>query len=307
MTEQEFQTKVQDVLVSLQHNNIVGKDVYAAHYTAATTPRLMLDSASSNLMRQYDGDYMNDPEEGRYLVEIMIEAAKKCKHQSKGDFVEHFSRLRNSRLLYSSYKKCTFLSSWTQTTVKKQNKDACDSLNHWRFYGQDGKGAAILIPMKNLALTFKNQLFKVEYGVDQRGGGSASGGRAAKVLLDLLIKRLDALQKTKAIAMKELETVIQEMHPLLFLFKSNEYVSEKEIRSIVHKTDYDSTQNVKFDTHRETEPSQAYVESAAGLITSGSIIYFGPKSNQKYAIELMGKAANRSLKIDVYLSNMPYR
>lgn len=50
--------------------------VYAAHYTRDTTPVLLLKDATTNAMRQYDGDYMNDPEEGRYLVDVIIRAAR---------------------------------------------------------------------------------------------------------------------------------------------------------------------------------------------------------------------------------------
>lgn len=95
---------------------------FAAHYTGAKTPKYLLHSAADNKMRQFDGDYMNDPEEGRYLVDVMIAAAQTCTHQHRGSFVERLTNLRNSRLLYSAYRKATFLSCWTITQIKPEQK-----------------------------------------------------------------------------------------------------------------------------------------------------------------------------------------
>lgn len=277
---------------------------YAAHYTGAKTPTFLLQSAADNKMRQFDGDYMNDPEEGRYLVDVMIAAAQACTHQHKGAFVERLTKLRESRLLYSAYRKATFLSCWTVTNIKPGLEDSSDSLNHWRFYGDDGRGSCLMVPLANLLPIFPNQLFHVTYGTEARGGGAAASQRPISQVKDGLTKRLNNMRKQYANAMKDLEEVIQATHPPLFLFKSSEYAAEREIRSIVHKDDYATASGVLFD---QREPKRAYIDGNPGLISDDSILYFGPKADHKQAIEVMGLAANLGVNLRVFVSSMPYR
>jgi hypothetical protein len=234
----------------------------------------------------------------------MILAAKNSTHQHASAFVERFTKLRTSRLLYTAYQKCTFISCWTTTFIKPGKEDASDSLNHWRFYGDDGKGACIIVPLANLLPIFPRQLFRVNYGIEARGGGAGAANRPIRQIKDALQSRLNSLRRSFGNAMEDLEQVIQAMHPLLFLYKSGEYTAESEVRSIVHKDGYAAGQGVIFDLRT---PSRAYVESAPGVISNGSIIYFGPKSDQTFAIEAMGHAANLPVEVKVFLSNMPYR
>ncbi|MBW8832631.1 MAG: hypothetical protein JF606_25185 [Burkholderiales bacterium] len=277
---------------------------FAAHYTGAQTPKSLLQSAADNKMRQFDGDYMNDPEEGRYLVDVMIAAAQACKHQHKGAFVERLTKLRESRLLYSAYRKATFLSCWTITQIKAGFEDSADSLNHWRFYGDDGRGSCLMIPLANLLPIFPNQLFRVTYGTESRGGGASAAARPIRQVKDGLTSRLNAMRQSYRNAMDDLEEVIQATHPLLFLFKSSEYSAEREVRSIVHKDDYATASGVLFD---QRDPKRAYIDGNPGLVSNGSILYFGPKADHKHAIEVMGLAANLGVTLRIFVSSMPYR
>lgn len=303
MRIEEYRAHINRLLERLRVDNAT-PDQYAAHYTYAQTPRLLLKSADTNRMRQFDGDYMNDPEEGRYVVDVMIAAAQDCNHQHKSVFVERLTKLRESRLLYSAYRKATFLSCWTITHIKPGLEDSSDSLNHWRFYGDDGKGACLMIPLENLVQIFPNQLFHVNYGTETRGGGAGAADRPIRQLKDGFKERLNSLRKSYGNAMEDLEELIQATHPLLFLFKSSEYESEREVRSIVHKPDYSRVSAVSFD---DREPKRAYIDGNVGLISNKSVLYFGPKADHKLAIEVMGLAANLQLDVRVYVSSMPYR
>lgn len=299
----EYRTHVDALLGRLSVAN-AGPGDYAAHYTNAQTPRYMLQSASDNKMRQFDGDYMNDPEEGRYVVDVMIAAAQACTHQYKGAFVERLTKLRESRLLYSAYRKATFLSCWTITQIKPGFEESSDSLNHWRFYGDDGKGSCLMVPLANLLPVFPNQLYHVTYGTESRGGGAAAAERPIRQLKDGLTNRLSSLRRSYNRAMQDLEEVIQATHPLLFLFKSSEYAAEREVRSIVHKPDYAKASGVLFD---QREPKRAYIDGNPGLVSNKSILYFGPKADHKHAIEVMGLAADLGIDLRVFVSSMPYR
>jgi hypothetical protein len=299
----QYKQHVQLLMDSLRVNT-AKPDEYAAHYTKADTPTFLLQSATENKMRQYDGDYMNDPEEGRYVVDVMIAAAQECTHQHKGVFVEKLTKLRESRLLYSAYKKATFLSCWTITQIKPGSEDSSDSLNHWRFYGDDGKGACLMVPLENLLPVFPNQLFRVTYGTETRGGGASGSLRPIVRVKEGVIERLNSLRKTLSNALEDLDELIEATHPLLFLFKSSEYAAEREVRSVVNTNDYATASGVIFDNR---EPKRAYLEGNLGLISSNSILYYGPKSNQYKAIETMGLAANLGIDLKVYVSSMPYR
>jgi len=303
MNANQYSNHINNILEKLKVSEAKPVE-YAAHYTGALTPKLLLAKREDNKMRQFDGDYMNDPEEGRYLVDVMIAAAQACNHQYKGDFVERLTKLRESRLLYSAYRKATFLSCWTIKEIKAGSEDSSDSLNHWRFYGHDGQGSCLMVPLSSLINTFPNQLFKVVYGTEARGGGANAAERPIQQVKTHLTSRLNELRKTRANAMQDLEEVIQATHPLLFLFKSSEYAAEKEVRSIVHKDSYAKLAGVHFD---ERSPQRAYIEGEQGLISNNSILYFGPKADHKHAIEVMGLAANLELDIQVFVSSMPYR
>lgn len=300
----DYRTHVDSILSQLRVQT-AETDQYAAHYTSALTPKYLLASSDANMMRQYDGDYMNDPEEGRYLVDVMISAAASCDHKHKGLFVEYLSKLRESKLLYSAYHKATFLSCWTIRTIKPSFEDSSDSLNHWRFYGDDGKGACLMIPLSNLLPIFPNELYRVTYGTEARGGGTAAAQRPIKLVKEGLVARLNAIRRTSPTdAMNDLRELIQATHPLLFLFKSSEYKDEQEVRSITHRDNYASSSGVIFD---QRDPKRAYVNGNTGLISNNSILYFGPKSDNKHAIEVMGLAANLNINVRVFISSIPYR
>ena len=303
MNINDYRARV-STLLDEQRVTVAEPTEYAAHYTGVETPRLLLQAPATNLMRQFDGDYMNDPEEGRYLVDVMIRAAKKCTHPHKEAFVERLAQLRTSRLLYSAYNQCTFLSCWTITTIKAGDESTSDSLNHWRFYGSDGKGSCLMIPLRNILPVFPNQLYRVTYGTETRGGGAAAATRPVRQLEQALVDRLKDIRKSYGSAMIDLEEVIQATHPLLFLFKSSEYASEREVRSIVHKGNYAQASGVVFDNR---DPKRAYIESNFGLISDNSIIHFGPKADHKFAIETMGLAGTMGLNIRVFVSTKPYR
>ena len=303
MNIDEYRLRV-SALLDAQRVIVAEPTEYAAHYTRVETPRFLLQAAATNLMRQFDGDYMNDPEEGRYLVDVMIRAARKCTHQHKEAFVERLGQLRTARLLYSAYQKCTFLSCWTVTTIKAGEEPASDSLNHWRFYGDDGKGSCLMIPLANLLPVFPNQLYRVTYGTEMRGGGAAAAIRPVRQLEQALVERLNDIRKSYVNAVTDLEEVIQATHPLLFLFKSSEYASEREVRSIVHKDNYAQASGVSFDTR---DPKRAYINGNPGLISNSSIIHFGPKADHKFAIETMGLADTLGVNVRVFVSTKPYR
>jgi hypothetical protein len=104
--------------------------------------------------------------------------------------------------------------------------------------------------------------------------------------------------------MYDLEELIMETHPLLFLFKSAEYASEMEIRSVVHKSGYSERDKVQLD---DATPGRAFVYGGFGLVADGSIVYFGPRSDHKYAVEIMALAARCNIYIKTFVSRKPYR
>ncbi|MCF3463421.1 hypothetical protein GTY70_05935 [Stenotrophomonas maltophilia] len=305
-----YKKEIARILESLRVKEAEGSDrssgasLYAAHYTRLLTPKFMLEKSGTNKMRQFDGDYMNDPEEGRYLVDVMIDVAESCPHDLKSEFVSRLAALRDAPLLYSAYGRATFLSCWTRVEIKAGTESEKDSLDHWRFYGDDGRGSCIMVPMEHLRTIFPNQLYDVTYGSDPRGGGKAAADRPVSQFRKALADLIKNLPKTKARAMEQLEDVIKATHPLLFLFKSSHYAAEKEIRTIVHTDGYGTADHVFFDTR---EPARAYVESPEGLISDDAILFYGPKASPHCAIEALGLAHNHNLRLKAFSSTKPYR
>lgn len=310
MNASEYQNEISTILAALrvkesqEDSTAPGAVLYAAHYTKLLTPKFMLEKPDTNKMRQFDGDYMNDPEEGRYLVEVMIAVAESCSHPLKSEFVSRLVALRDAPLLYSAYGRATFLSCWTRVEIKAGTESDKDSLDHWRFYGDDGKGSCIMVPMDHLRTIFPDQLYEVTYGSDPRGGGRAAANRPVSQFRRALEELLKDLPKGKSRAMEQLEEVIKATHPLLFLFKSSHYAAEKEIRTIVHTDSYASADKVFFDTR---EPSRAYIESRKGVINGDSILFYGPKASPHCAIEALGLAHNCSIRLKAFSSTKPYR
>jgi hypothetical protein len=300
----EYKNHVKKIIDSLCIEN-PSPEEFGAHYTSAETPKLLLkNNAAGNIMRLYDGDYMNDPEEGRYVVDVMIAAAEECTHKHKAKFVERLSKLRKTRLLFSAYQQATFLSSWTITKIKPGMEESADSLNHWRFYGRDGKGSCIIVPMTELVNKFPKQIYRVAYGTEMRGGGSSASQKPINQFKLGLVQRFSAMRGAQKNALIDLEQAIQATHPLLFLFKSSDYSTEEEARIIIHKPSYAAADGVRFD---DREPRQAYVEGGQGIICDGSIVFYGPKSDYKNSIDLMGMSEDAGKKIKVYVSTKPYR
>ncbi|WP_189413127.1 DUF2971 domain-containing protein [Neogemmobacter tilapiae] len=301
---EEFHKGINEIVDSLRVS-ADEKDLYAAHYTSVITPRLLLDGdGTNNRLRQYAADYMNDPEEGRFVFDIMIEAASKSKHPLGGVLVEYLSEIRKNRLLYSAINSATFLSCWTKTYIKEGEESGCDSLNHWRFYGQDGAGACIIVPIKQLRENFGDQLFAVQYGKSLRGGGSGAQNRPIIKIRKLLEKRFSNLRKTEANLIKDLDELIKSVMPLLFLFKSESYSSEQEVRTIMQTANYGSQSDVIFD---DRDPRRAYVNGGDGLLSNGGIVLFGPKSDTAYAVELLGLISKTQRDIKVFMSEIKYR
>jgi hypothetical protein len=306
MNNEEYAEVVETIVGDLKVSSS-DDGLYAAHYTSGVTPRTLLRDENSNRMWQFSCDYMNDPQEGRYLVDLMVTAAKRSNHQFAGEFVERLTKLRNERLLFSAYKRATFISCWTLVSIRPANKGDSDSLNHWRFYGDDGRGACIMLPVRHISKIFPKELFHVVYGMEGRGGGSGAKDRPANRLREALTSRFDSMRLSIGNAIDDLEELLEVTHPLLFLFKSPEYREEKEIRSLVHKSDYSLKSGVKFHGPPDGSVKKAYVEGRKGLIGDGAIIFFGPKSDQRYAIEAMGLSNNLGKQVEVLLSSKPYR
>lgn len=305
MTAAEYRIAIQKFINDLRVPQEIGDgQLYAVHYTKPHVPRLLLQDAGNNRMRQYDGDYMNDPEEGRYLIDVIIQAAQSSNHPLEGDFVERLMQLRRAPLLYPAYSRATFLSCWTLTTIKRGKEMVSDSLNHWRFYGEDGTGACLMIPLKSLRNYFGESLYYVKYGTEMRGGGTGAENRIIRNFKNAIQNRLGALSLTRGTAMRELEEVIRETHPMLFMFKSSDYVAESEVRSVRHTNSYGNASGVELDAG---DPRRAFIAGDDGLIVDGSIIQFGPKADKKLAIEVMHHAAQRGINVKVFVSTKPYR
>ncbi|MYN28921.1 DUF2971 domain-containing protein [Duganella levis] len=248
-----------------------------AHYTGNAALEGMLDPSteeSKNLMRMYNFAYFNDPKEGRRLY-LDLDSNNPLKEFGPATFYkddilteEHFVYIGSFSL-------------------------APDQLDLWRAYTDNGKGFAIVTPFSvfpknsdhSLMETWANKrklsvmptLYKVLYS-DQD----------AKNVLESLSPQLEIIKKTlsnvptekKEKIFKLVRTIANE---LLFLYKSEDYKTEREVRFV--KAQKLNSPEVKRDSSRF--PTRLYMETQTLFFsTPSSKIIIGPTVENKTSVAM---------------------
>jgi TPR repeat protein len=273
----------------------------AYHFTDFTALTSMLPERPSgketNRLRLYNFAYMNDPLEGRRLLDEEI---------SETEHLRIF--FRNEKLESSVY-----IGSFTLRG---------DELDLWRAYGRDGKGVCIATPLEE----FDRNPTREEHGGEVVEVSSIEENNeyvpmtlyaihykseqiisALTKLNPVLIRILDKKEKIKE-GSDLIDRIVREIiGRIRFLYKNEQYQSEQEARLLV---DFNiSFELLKFD---ERNPSRIFVESPIFLFTNkGSEIIFGPTVPEKTIVELNIKyrlARNPMLQnTEVKQSKVPYR
>ncbi len=243
------------------------------------------------VLRLYNIAYMNDPQEGRRLLDIEHEDAELL-----GDFFATSQQGNNHNFMWENQEFSVYCGSFTLRV---------DRLDLWRAYGRDGSGYCLVIPSKIFQQEPKSNPSHFVHDALRRGDENRAATRASlskpPALYRIRYRREEAekaletlrpiLKVLKEIKQKEKNPKIVELidslvriviSDILYLYKSEEYASEEEARMIVAHNIADKV--LKLD---DNQPPRIYVETDAFLFRDESTrIIIGPKVGDKVAAEL---------------------
>jgi hypothetical protein len=238
----------------------------------------------ANRLRLYNFAYMNDPMEGKRLFD------------ARSSLSTFFGTEGNSEnpLSWEEHESSVYIGSFTLRG---------DDLDLWRAYGRDGEGCCIVTPFEAFDPELLNETESRHGGeivMVSEGDKEASNpvpntlyairyedkdlkktiGRLEGILRQLVQKR--KLLTTDAEA-EQLDQIVRlVLSPILYLYKHEQYKSEKEARML---GDFDISAN--FLTLDARNPSRVFVEASDFLFHhNGSRIILGPKVLNGTAIEL---------------------
>lgn len=284
-----------------------------AHFTTLKTLRSMLpDEGSSinigNHLRLYNAAYMNDPQEGHRLLDIGNSQSKLL-----GEYFDNSGSDKQGLITWNGREYSVYIGAFTLEV---------DRLDLWRAYGNDGDGYCIVTPLSvfsqpqqhliqnAVAAEFVNLLNPTE---PQMGPIDAPNSASLQLntikasiehrkplgLYHVVYNKKEAvttLEKLEGPLLKiknikaeinngkeKINALVQAIiSDIIFLYKNDEYRTEKEARMVVA---YDiSAETLEMD---DQNPPHIFTESEPFLFnTDGSRIIIGPKVEDKTAAEL---------------------
>lgn len=245
-----------------------------AHYTDSNALESMLGTVTGeprNVMRMYNIAYLNDPGEGRRLFDVISDNPLRSLEANKADTAadEH----------------SVYIGAFSLVS---------DRLNLWRAYTNHGNGFSIVTPssafekdfsVPQMAAAWSSELkpaqrftlFKVLYE-DTEAVEAVNALRTTLESLERKVKTLTSDQKT--VVHRIARMVVSE---LLYLYKSEEYSSEKEVR-FVTALRLDS----EYVRRDKTSPSaKLYAETRPFFFVSpGSKIIIGPTVDARTSVAM---------------------
>ena len=211
------------VLVDLFNDTILSRhrpDPYPStivHYTSLSNIVSMLED-DDGLMRLYDANQSNDPEEGEYLL-------AKLRFPDEYSWVHEFQPSRRPRASYA----------YVASFVAAEPSDTPDdNLIYWRTYGKEGAGCSLTLANP------QGGLQRVLYGED-------AVARTLEALLPV-VEILDPLVKVDETLESVFSAALWEaLEAIRYLYKAEEYSFEKEARYIMRSEEVDA-KLISFDT-----------------------------------------------------------
>ncbi len=274
----------QDAVIEIMEDCKYDHDEAVYHFTRWPAIESILPKEKvkedKNVIRLYHEDYMNDPSEGQSLLSLLESKEFDKRYKSTANLMSEAFNLREQLPEDSS----TYMASFTKSS---------DRLDLWRAYGSDGDGFCFKIDISKAhehrwshakteleesdnddETSHTYSLFNVQYEHQEKLD-----------CLNNLLKALKPLHK----AMKEVEKEVQEeikktifymLGEVIYLFKDEQYSSEKEVRMFERL----SLDQVTLD---ESDIGRLYKATGPILFTgSESEIMIGPKVKDKKAVEL---------------------
>ncbi|MBL0439807.1 sel1 repeat family protein [Aeromonas caviae] len=309
-----------------QAQHLIATDTTLYHFTRYDVLEKLLsksenNNASRNVLRCYHVSYMNDPSEGRRLLDFndksnscASRAAEKLSQWFDDELGGYFHQIDNA-ITVKSLPASVFTASFTQRS---------DSLDLWRAYGNDGKGVSISLPVHGtnelylkspsimgvpftlskienndlhqpnndiLSLTepfvHKNEsinprYYRVEYD-DHEIVKTLSLFYPLLTRLDSCLMKIEESEPEDASKWKEISRkyITDAFINIIYLYKDENYSSEREVRAIEIHSLYDEV--VLGD---ERSPKRLFCElPGCSLFTAADTeIIVGPKAEDYNAM-----------------------
>ncbi|HNR19912.1 MAG TPA: tetratricopeptide repeat protein [Bacteroidia bacterium] len=260
--------KIEQIAAAIKKLLLVEEGCVTHYTTLSTTKQLVLNLDSK--FRISEGAFLNDTSEGRELFEFLG---------------IQFSTLKKYDMLAETFAPKPFIGSFVA-----QNKH--DDLNLWRMYGkenhEEAKGCAITIKMKEFTDAINKSLvadgdktitsieddikfYRVAYWNHDKKKTNFTIPNSTTDTENKLNKLMDELRaKVKAYKKKDKSVLEKYLNNIAFLFKSDAYKSENELRLVVKGVGFEK----KIDT--SFTPPKVYIEliNIRGIIEQ---ITLGPK------------------------------
>lgn len=279
-------TKIKDVLRI--------NDECITHYTSLSVLKKLILKDSK--FRISEGNFMNDPSEGKDFYKFI-------------DYKPYTSCDENSKLERCSHKP--FIGSFV-------TPDRCDDLNMWRFYGKENgveaNGCAINICIQDFIDAIKDYLlnekkkarqndesdldiYKVAYFDDRSTSFYIPKSDKSDELTELIKMLINVVKTYKR---KDSPTLTRYLNSIAFLFKSDAYKNENEVRLIVKGIEFD----IKYDMN--TCPPRVYIELGS-IKKNIKKITFGPKVNRVNEWASAFHYSYEEEAPEIFISHQPYK
>lgn len=276
--------KIKDVLLI--------KEKCITHYTSLSVLKsLILDNTKFRLS---EGNFMNDPSEGKEFFNFL-------------DYKPNASCKDGSLLEYFSPKP--FIGSFV-------NKEKCNDLNMWRFYGKENgaeaKGSAITLRTQEFINDINNSLPKGEedflrYESDINFYWVVYiETEAAKFHIPNIdnsdkISELMGELKNKIISYSKDKTCLEKyLNSIAFLFKSDAYKNENEVRLVVRGLEFKKQYNI------DVTPPRVYIELESIKKTVDQIT-LGPKVDKVREWAAAFHYSYETNAPEIIISHLPYQ
>jgi Tfp pilus assembly protein PilF len=281
-----------DLIAKIKDLLLINEDC-VTHYTSLSVLKtLILDS---NKFRISEGNFMNDPSEGKVFFNFLqYKPYTSCEDAS----------------LSENFSPKPFIGSFV-------TKDKYDDLNMWRFYGKEegveAKGCAITLRTQEFIEDINNSLPKGEedyleyksdinfYGVVYLGTGTTnfyiSSSDKSKGLMKLMT---ELKKKVKSYKIEDKTSLEKHLNSIAFLFKSDAYKNENEVRLVVNGIEFEKKYDMKMT------PPRVYIE----LETIKKVvkqITLGPKVDK---VNEWTSAFHYSYEVnmpEIIISHLPYK
>ena len=265
---------------------------HIVHYTKISVLKSILDRLAADdqvSLRAYDSVHLNDPSEGRYLLDIL---------PKKEGWFDQFTE-----------EKHAYNHAYIASFIMDDRGTMNDNLAFWRSYGNEGEGCSLFSPGN----VQRSNFWKVLYGEDS---ANAAASTISKIVDQLISLAGSASERSReSIEERLIGTVWRVLNRVRYLYKSDAYDYERECRYVPYVGDVEKDVQFEYIDQGDHSPRiRHYIEPddldvRDRLLVTDSQIMLGPTvshgDNARYYFAQAVKRAG--LVTTVFVSRLPYR